>query len=128
MIKYFILIAVFAATLPFWLPTSLGGDTSYHFVLTDSMKGTYDPGSFVILRRSDSYAIGDLRLGLISNEGGWQVDLFVYNITDERAQIFINEGDKEWVWGRTGEYEHVQDVFTNRPREYGLRFSKKWGD
>jgi outer membrane receptor protein involved in Fe transport len=77
---------------------------------------------------NDSYAIGDVRLGLISHEGGWQVDLFVYNITDERAQIFINEGDKEWVWGRTGEYEHVQDVFTNRPREYGLRFSKKWGD
>ncbi len=77
---------------------------------------------------NDSYAIGDLRLGLISHEGGWQVDLFVYNITDERAEIFNNEGDKEWVWGRTGEYDHVHDVFTNRPREYGVRFSKKWGD
>ena len=50
MIKYIIILAIFIATFPFWLPTSLGGATSYHFVLTDSMKGTLDPGAFVVLR------------------------------------------------------------------------------
>ena len=59
MIKYIIVFALFIATIPFWLPTSLGGDTSYHFVLTDSMKGTLDPGAFVVLRRADSYQVGD---------------------------------------------------------------------
>ena len=59
MIKYIIMLALFVATIPFWLPTSLGGDTSYHFVLTDSMKGTLDPGAFVVLHRSDSYQVGD---------------------------------------------------------------------
>ncbi len=49
MLKYLILIAVFAVSLPSWLPTSLGGDTSYHFVLTESMVGTLDPGAFVVL-------------------------------------------------------------------------------
>ena len=58
MIKYFILVAALLITLPFWLPTSLGGDTSYHFVLTDSMKGSLGPGSFVILRASDNYQVG----------------------------------------------------------------------
>ena len=45
-IKHLIFIAIIIGTLPFWLPTSMRGDTSYHFVLTDSMEGTLDPGSF----------------------------------------------------------------------------------
>ena len=59
-LKYLFLIGVLAATIPFWLPTSLGGQTSYHFVLTDSMKGTVDPGAFVVLRSSDQYNEGDV--------------------------------------------------------------------
>ena len=59
MIKILVLIGVAIVTAPFWLPTSLGGDTSYHFVLSDSMKGTLDRGALVILRRSDSYDVGD---------------------------------------------------------------------
>ena len=58
-LKYLLLIGIMIGTLPFWLPTSLGGDTSYHFVLTDSMKGTLDPGAFVVLRQSDTYEVGD---------------------------------------------------------------------
>ena len=40
------------------MPTFLGGDTSYHFVLTDSMEGSLNPGTFVILHRSDTYEVG----------------------------------------------------------------------
>jgi outer membrane receptor protein involved in Fe transport len=76
---------------------------------------------------NDSYGIGDLRLGLVSPDGGWQIDLFVSNVTDERAQIY--QGDKHtWQWGRTGEYTNQHDVYTVRPREFGLRFSSRWGD
>ena len=60
MIKYLILIGLIVVTLPFWLPTSMGGDTAYPFMPTESMKGTLDPGAFIILRRSDSYAVGDV--------------------------------------------------------------------
>lgn len=60
MVKNLLGIALLALSLPFWLPTSLGGETSYHFVLTDSMKGSLDPGTFVVLRRSESYRVGDV--------------------------------------------------------------------
>jgi signal peptidase I len=60
MIKYLILIGLLLVTLPFWLPTSLGGDNSYHFVLSDSMKGSVNPGSLVVVRRADVYQVGDV--------------------------------------------------------------------
>jgi outer membrane receptor protein involved in Fe transport len=76
---------------------------------------------------NDSYTIADLRLGLISGDGKWQVNFFVNNLTDERAQL--DQGCTYcYHWGRTGEYAHGQQVFTNRPREYGLRFSYQWGE
>ena len=58
LVKHLIVIAIIIGTLPFWLPTFLGGDTSYHFVLTDSMEGSLNPGTFVILHRSDTYEVG----------------------------------------------------------------------
>ena len=59
-IKQLVVIGLLAATIPFWLPTFLGGVASYHFVLTDSMKGSVDPGSFVVLHQSDSYQVGNV--------------------------------------------------------------------
>ena len=56
-----ILLALFLlATLPWWLPISLGGDMAYATILTERMNGSVDPGSFVILRRSDTYRTGDV--------------------------------------------------------------------
>ena len=75
-----------------------------------------------------SYSIADLRFGLLSGDGGWQLDLFVNNVTDERAQVNVSNSTGEWAWGRTGEYEHATNVVTVRPREYGLRFFARWGD
>ena len=63
-----------------------------------------------------------MRVGLISHEGGWQIDLYANNITDERAQV--SQGNNlAYQWGRSGEYEHAALVNTVRPREYGMRFS-----
>ncbi len=77
---------------------------------------------------NDSYGIADLRFGLVSPDSGWQIDVFINNVTDERAQLYQGASLGAWAWGRTGEYEHGHNVYTNRPREYGIRFSTKWGD
>ena len=75
-----------------------------------------------------SYSLVDFRFGLVSGDGDWQVDLFVNNVTDERAQINPWNSTGEYAWGRTGEYEHHHNVVTVRPREYGFRFITRWGD
>jgi outer membrane receptor protein involved in Fe transport len=94
-----------------------------HTHLIPRSEGTSNP-SF----DKDSYAIGDARLGFISNEGNWQLELFVNNISDERAEIYLGSGNFEWQFSRTGEYDHYHRQYTNRPREYGLRFFMEWGD
>lgn len=75
-----------------------------------------------------SYEIMDFRLGLMA-DAEWQLDFFINNLTDERAQYtrasgyfelpFSSEQDGRDGWDR---------IYTNRPREYGLRFSKRWSD
>ena len=76
----------------------------------------------------DSYAIGDVRIGLVSNDGDWRLELFVNNVTDERAELFQNTGDFEWAFSHSTQYDRFHRVYTNRPREYGLRYFKGWGD
>ena len=93
MLKYLLLIAVFAVSVPFWLPTSLGGDTSYHFVLTDSMRGTLDPGAFVILRRSNSYQPGDAVGYYFDTGNGERVTILHRIIAREPNGDFILKGD-----------------------------------
>jgi outer membrane receptor protein involved in Fe transport len=61
----------------------------------------------------DSYSITDLRFGLESVNGDWELALFVDNVTDEHAQLY--------------KYEVPFGAITvNRPREYGITFMKKW--
>jgi len=74
-----------------------------------------------------SYVIGDIRMGFIGED--WQVDVFVNNLTDERAIYTTQNGLFEWGAAQTAEGRpHHQTVFTNRPREVGVRFMKRWGD
>ena len=76
---------------------------------------------------SDAFTIGDLRFGLAGED--WQADVFINNITDERALYTIRTGDYEWGAAQLAEGRmHHQTVFTNRPREVGVRFMKRWGD
>jgi len=77
---------------------------------------------------NDAYSIADMRVGLIAADGNWQLDLYVNNLTDERAQVQRGGGTGAWQWGRSGEYDRSHVVYTNRPREYGIRFSHSWGD
>ena len=59
----------------------------------------------------------DLRAGL-RNEA-WALELFVNNATDERAVLYDDDLFFEPFFGQ-------RRVTTNRPREYGLRFSYNW--
>ncbi len=60
-----------------------------------------------------AYDIGDLKFGV--NGDDWSVQLFVNNLTDERAVLFDNPFDKDYFWG------HGRQTIT-RPREYGVRY------
>lgn len=66
-----------------------------------------------------SYNIGDLRIGV----GGkaWEVQLFVNNLTDERAILFDNPFEFDHFFGRGRQT-------INRPREYGLRVTYRFGE
>ena len=93
MLKYIIVIGLFIVSVPFWLPTSLGGDTSYHFVLTDSMKGTLDPGAFVVLRSSDTYGVGDAVGYHFEAGNGKQITVLHRIISQMPDGKFILRGD-----------------------------------
>jgi hypothetical protein len=74
-----------------------------------------------------SYTIGDIRAGIIGED--WQVDVFVNNVTDERATYTTQTGTFEWNAAATvdGRARH-QTFYTNRPTEIGIRYMKRWGD
>jgi outer membrane receptor protein involved in Fe transport len=77
--------------------------------------------------KNDSYVIGDLRAGLQGDT--WEVAVFVNNLTDERAQYTHQTGLFEWGSSSVAEGRaHISSIFTSRPREFGVSFSKGWGD
>lgn len=77
--------------------------------------------------KSDAYTIGDLRAGIVGDD--WQVDVFVNNIADERATYTVQSDLFEWTAAQTAEGRaHHQTLFVNRPREFGIRYMKRWGD
>ena len=58
----------------------------------------------------DSYVIMDASIGL-TTDTGLGVEVYVENLTDERAQLHINRQD------------FFERTTTNRPRTIGMRFS-----
>ena len=75
--------------------------------------------------KNDSYHSGDFSLGLRGDT--WEATLFVSNITDERANY--TSGD-QMIWAAASLAEdraNVGVLWTNRPREFGVRVIKRWG-
>ena len=71
-----------------------------------------------------SYNIGDLSLGIIGDD--WDIQLFLNNITDERAYYgHASQGGYTQQNLEEGRM-HVDTVYTNRPREFGIRFVKQF--
>ena len=50
---------------------------------------------------------------------GWELNLFIDNLTDERGQLYHDITDFETFWGR-------QRTAVIRPREFGSRFFREW--
>ncbi|MGI9232557.1 MAG: TonB-dependent receptor [Woeseiaceae bacterium] len=59
----------------------------------------------------DSYTVVNGSIGFEHPTDGWGAELFMQNLTDERAQLHINRQD------------FFERITTNRPRTIGLRFS-----
>jgi len=59
--------------------------------------------------KQDSYIIGDVSAGF--SRGAWSLELYADNITDERADLFINNQD------------NFDRITTNRPRTVGMRLN-----
>jgi outer membrane receptor for ferrienterochelin and colicin len=72
-----------------------------------------------------AYNIGDVSIGLQGDD--WEVSMFLNNVTDERVYYgHASQGgytQQNLDEGRM----HVDTVYTNRPREYGIRFIRKFG-
>ena len=76
---------------------------------------------------NSAYTIGDLRFGIQGDD--WEASIFVNNLTDERADLTHADGQFDWGAQQIAEgREHHLRIFTNRPREYGIRYMKRWGD
>jgi outer membrane receptor protein involved in Fe transport len=73
-----------------------------------------------------AYTIADISAGIRGED--WQVSIFVNNLTDERAVYTIGSGIMEWGMASAADgRDHVQRIYTNRPLEAGVRFTKSWG-
>ncbi len=62
-------------------------------------------------QRQDPYFIMDMAAGIDNVGEGWGLELFVSNLTDERAQLHINRQD------------FIERITTNRPRTIGARIN-----
>jgi outer membrane receptor protein involved in Fe transport len=123
-----------SAWLEYRQPTQLFGQNEF-FVRT---QWSYTGDSLNILEprprstpnpqfNTPSYAIGDLRAGIQGED--WQFDVFINNLTDERATYTLQSNLFEWTAAQTAEGRaHHETLFTNRPREFGIRYMKRWGD
>ena len=65
-----------------------------------------------------SYNIGDLRFGLDHDK--WSLQLYINNITDERAVLFANPYEFDYFFDRSR-------VTVNRPRQFGIRWIQRFG-
>ena len=65
-----------------------------------------------------SYNIGDLRFGIDARQ--WSMQLYVSNLTDERAVLFANPYEMDYFFGRSR-------ITVNRPREFGIRWIQRFG-
>ena len=76
---------------------------------------------------NESYTIADLRAGIRGED--WEVAVFINNVTDERATYTYGTGQMLWAASSVQDGRaHVQNKYTNRPREFGVRFMKRWGN
>jgi outer membrane receptor protein involved in Fe transport len=76
---------------------------------------------------NEAYVLTDIRAGVRGTD--WELAFFVNNITDERAAFNIGSARMNWAFANAAEgRDHFQRRFVARPREFGMRYMKRWGD
>jgi outer membrane receptor protein involved in Fe transport len=76
-------------------------------------------------QRVPGYAIADARIGLQGDD--WEFSVFVNNLLDERAAYSYSNGQFLYSMGSSRDgVDNIQNVYTNRPREIGIRFTQSW--
>jgi outer membrane receptor protein involved in Fe transport len=76
---------------------------------------------------NEAFTIADMRFGLRGDD--WELAVFANNLTDERATYTTGTDQMNWAFGSAADGRaHFQKKYTNRPREFGVRFMKRWGD
>jgi len=74
-----------------------------------------------------SYVIADVRAGVRGSN--WELAVFLNNLTDERAIYTYGTDQMNWAFASTANgQDHFQKAYTNRPREFGIRYSMRWGN
>ena len=69
--------------------------------------------------KMESYGYFSAKFGMVGDT--WEANLFVNNISDRRGQLYHDITDFEPFFGR-------QRTSVIRPREFGVRFFKRWGE
>lgn len=124
-----------SAWLSYERPVDFLGDTfysrlqwSYYGENNNILQPTSDDGRDANPQLvNDSYDIGDLFVGFRAES--WDVSLFVTNLTDERGVFTQGSGAFEWGAASVADGRaHTQKNYISRPREYGIRFIKRFGD
>ena len=91
-IKIIIGIALIPLVIYLW-PAALGGDTQFLLVQGQSMLPTIEPGSFVVIKKQDSYEVGDIVSYSTSIQSEFQGRNVVHRIMEVKPTGFIIKGD-----------------------------------
>jgi len=93
-IKIKIIIGLASIPLIIFLwPEALGGETQFLLVQGQSMMPTIEPGSFVILRESEKYEVGDIVGYSTAVDGPFSGRNVVHRIMEEKSGGFKIKGD-----------------------------------
>lgn len=86
-IKILTLLLVIPLLVYFW-PSQLYGETTYIMLIGNSMKGTIDSGTMLVVKSEQQYIVGDI-IAFV-NEDGRSV---VHRIVEQTDKGFITKGD-----------------------------------
>lgn len=91
-IKLIIGIAFIPLAIYLW-PAALGGDTQFLLVQGQSMLGTIEPGSFVVIKSQPEYEVGDIIGFSTDRQSAFSGRNVVHRIIQEKPDGFITQGD-----------------------------------
>lgn len=78
--------------------------------------------------KQNAHSVLDLSMGMRpTSDENLEIRFFINNVTDTRAQISHKPDKFGWLVGNSNDYQRMDRVYTNRPREFGLRLIYNFG-